>query len=196
MPTRNSPNSINLLMRPLIHLCAFSLFLSSPSFAQQAPAPTPATAAPVAAPIAPVTPAPSLGLPNPAAAATAATFHGAAARKAHYKAVYQLNSNDPKVITKTLQALQAALSDPRLKNKLTLELVVFSGGTVALRKSQPYEADVLALQQAGVILAQCENSMRAQNLTKSEMLPYISFVPTANGELIIRQAEGWALVHL
>ena len=62
--------------------------------------------------------------------------------------------------------------------------------------NQPYEADVLALQQAGVILAQCENSMKAQNLTKEDMLPYISYVPTANGELIIRQAEGWSLVHL
>ena len=37
--------------------------------------------------------------------------------------------------------------------------------------------------------------MNAYKLTKTDMLPYISIVPTGNGELIIRQAEGWALVH-
>ncbi|MDJ0367597.1 DsrE family protein [Hymenobacter sp. H14-R3] len=176
-------------MKPLLHYPApaaalLLALLGNPSQAQ------------TAAPAAPMAPAPTLGAPNAAAAAQAARFHGATARKGHYRAVYQLNSSDPKLITKTLQAMQAAVADPRLKGKLALELVVFSGGTVALRKNQPYEADVLALQQAGVILAQCENSMKAQNLTPDEMLPYISFVPTANGELIIRQAEGWALVHL
>ena len=73
--------------------------------------------------------------------------------------------------------------------------MVFSGGTVVFRKDQPYEADVLYLQQAGVVLAQCQNSLKAYKLTKDDMLPYISIVPTGNGELIIRQAEGWALVH-
>ena len=189
-------------MKRLLHYPApaaalLLVLLGNPSQAQTS-APTPvATGTSVAtAPAAPTGPAPVLGPPNAAAASQAARFHGAVARKAHYRAIYQLNSNDPKVIAKTLQALQAALADPRLKGKLALELVVFSGGTVALRKNQPYEADVLALQQAGVILAQCENSMKAQNLTKEDMLPYISYVPTANGELIIRQAEGWSLVHL
>ncbi len=168
------------------------LALLGASARAQAPASAPASAPPGPASV----PAPVLGAPNAAAAAQAARFHGATARKAHYRAIYQLNSGDPKVIAKTLQALQAALADPRLKGKLALELVVFSGGTTVLRKNQPYEADVLALQQAGVILAQCENSMKAQNFTPADMLPYISLVPTANGELIIRQAEGWALVHL
>ena len=180
---------------------AFMLALLGAPARAQTPAVTPATAtAPTSAP-SPATPpagapAPVLGVPNAAAATQAAQFHGAPARKAHYRAIYQLNSNDPKIIGRTLQALQAALSDPRLKGKLELELIVFSGGTTAMRKNQPYEADVLALQQAGVILAQCENSMKAQNLTLADMLPYISIVPTANGELIIRQTEGWALVHL
>ncbi|MBW3127131.1 hypothetical protein [Hymenobacter profundi] len=177
-----------LLQYPALAAALMLSLLGSPSQAQT-------TAAAPAAP-APAGPAPVLGSPNPAAAIHAARFHGATARKAHYRAIYQLNSNDPKVIAKTLQALQAALADPRLKGKLALELVVFSGGTAAFRKNQPYEADVLALQQAGVILAQCENSMKAQSLTKDDMLPYISYVPTANGELIIRQAEGWSLVHL
>ena len=160
----------------------------------QTPATMPAT--PPAAPPA-TTPAapPVLTPPNAAFAAKAASFAGAPATQKHYRAVYQLDSSDPKLINQTLHNMKNALEDPRLKGKLELELVVFSGGTVVFKKDQPYEADVLALQQAGVILAQCANSMKAYKLTKDDMLPYISIVPTGNGELIIRQAEGWALVH-
>ena len=139
--------------------------------------------------------APVLTPPNAAFAAKAASYTGAPATKGHYRAVYQLDSSDPKLISQTLHNMKNALDDPRLKGKLELELVVFSGGTVVFRKDQTYEADVLALQQAGVVLAQCANSMKAYKLTKEDMLPYISVVPTGNGELIIRQAEGWALVH-
>jgi len=153
----------------------------------QTPAQTPAAA--------PAAPAPVLTPPNAAFAAKAASFAGALATQKHYRAVYQLDSSDPKLINQTLHNMKNALEDPRLKGKLELELVVFSGGTVVFKKDQPYEADVLALQQAGVILAQCANSMKAYKLTKDDMLPYISIVPTGNGELIIRQAEGWALVH-
>ena len=155
----------------------------APAFAQTTPAPATASSAPALPP------------PNAAVAAKAARFGGAPATKAHYRAVYQLDSDDPKLISKTLHNMRNALNDPRLKGKLELELVVFSGGTVAFKKDQPYEADVLALQQAGVILAQCQNSLNAYKLTKADLLPYVSVVPTGNGELIIRQAEGWVLVH-
>jgi intracellular sulfur oxidation DsrE/DsrF family protein len=126
-------------------------------------------------------------------AAKAAQFRGVPATKAHYGAVYQLDSDDLRRISKTLHNMQNTLHDPRLKGKL--ELVVFSGGTLAFKNDQPYEADVLALQQAGVILAQCQNSLNAYKLTKTDLLPYVSVVPAGNGELIIRQAEGWVLVY-
>jgi uncharacterized protein len=180
-------------MRPLFFASlATALLLTGTALtaAAQTPAATPA-AAPAATPA----PTPVLTPPNAAFAAKAAGYTGAPATKGHYRAVYQLDSSDPKLINQTLHNMKNALEDPRLKGKLELELVVFSGGTVVFRKDQPYEADVLALQQAGVVLAQCANSMKAYKLTKEDMLPYISVVPTGNGELIIRQAEGWALVH-
>ena len=172
-------------MRPkLFASLATALLLTGTALtaAAQTPASTP-TATPVLTP------------PNAAFAAKAAGYSGAPATKGHYRAVYQLDSSDPKLINQTLHNMKNALDDPRLKGKLELELVVFSGGTVVFRKDQPYEADVLALQQAGVVLAQCANSMKAYKLTKDDMLSYISIVPTGNGELIIRQAAGWVLVH-
>lgn len=178
-----------LTLRPLLTalLLIGAAFTATAQTPATMPAPPPATA--------PATTAPVLTPPNAAFAAKAAQFQGAPATKAHYRAVYQLDSSDPKLINQTLHNMKNALEDPRLKGKLELELVVFSGGTVVFRKDQPYEADVLALQQAGVVLAQCANSLKAYKLTKDDLLPYISIVPTGNGELIIRQAEGWALVH-
>lgn len=173
-----------LTFRPL--LTALLLAGAALTATAQTSATMPAT--PAAAP-------PALTPPNAAFAAKAASFAGAPATQKHYRAVYQLDSSDPKLINQTLHNMKNALEDPRLKGKLELELVVFSGGTVVFKKDQPYEADVLALQQAGVILAQCANSLKAYKLTKDDMLPYVSIVPTGNGELIIRQAEGWVLVH-
>ncbi len=176
-------------------LAALLLASATHRAAAQTPTPVPSQTPAQMPAAAPAAPAPVLTPPNAAFAAKAASFAGAPATQKHYRAVYQLDSSDPKLINQTLHNMKNALEDPRLKGKLELELVVFSGGTVVFKKDQPYEADVLALQQAGVILAQCANSLKAYKLTKDDMLPYISIVPTGNGELIIRQAEGWVLVH-
>ena len=123
------------------------------------------------------------------------TFEGATADQAQYHAIYQLDSDDPKLIQQTLRNISNALEDGRLKGKLTVELIAFSGGTAVYRKDQPYEAQLTALKQKGVILAQCLNTMRERKISKDELLPIVSYVPSGNGELIIRQAQGWALVH-
>ncbi|MCR5890827.1 DsrE family protein [Hymenobacter sp. J193] len=91
--------------------------------------------------------------------------------------------------------MKNALADPRLQGKLQLELVVFGGGVDVFRKSQPYEAELRALQQQGVLLAQGQNTMKERQISPDELFAFIAYVPTGNGELIIRQQQGWALVH-
>jgi uncharacterized protein len=54
---------------------------------------------------------------------------------------------------------------------------------------------LLALQKRSVILAQCENTIEERKISKDELWPFISFVPSGNGEIIIRQYQGWATVH-
>lgn len=122
-------------------------------------------------------------------------FHGAVAGKKVYKAVYQLNTDDDKKILATLKNINNALEDPRLKGKLGIELVVHGGGVVAFKKDSPYEQQLLALQKKGVILVECENTLKERNISKDELLGFISFVPSGNGELIIRQNDGWAIIH-
>ncbi len=121
-------------------------------------------------------------------------FTGAKAGKKMYHAIYQLDVNDPKRIEKVIRNINNALNDPRLTGRLTIELVAFSGGTDALIKGSKYEQDLIALVEKGVIVAQCNNTLKERKITREELYDFIAIVPSGNGELILRQAEGWAIV--
>ena len=122
-------------------------------------------------------------------------FHGAEATKPRYRVAYQLNTDDSTKIRSTLRNIQNAMSDPRLRGKLDVELVVHGSGVEVYRKNKPYEKVLQHLQKQGVILAMCENTMRGENISRDELLPFLSYVPSGNGELIIREQEGWAILH-
>jgi intracellular sulfur oxidation DsrE/DsrF family protein len=121
-------------------------------------------------------------------------FTGAKATNKMYHAIYQLDKNDPKVIGKTIRNINNALTDPRLKGKLQIELIAFSGGTDAYLKGGKFENDLKALAEKGVIIAQCENTLHERNISRDQIYDFIGVVPSGNGELIIRQAEGWSVV--
>jgi intracellular sulfur oxidation DsrE/DsrF family protein len=122
-------------------------------------------------------------------------FKGAEATQAHYKALYFLDDIDPKKIKGTLRNIDNALEDVRLKGKLEVELVAFGDGVAVYEKANSYEQTLLALQKKGVILAQCNNTIRERHIDTATLFPFISYVPSGNGEIIIRQAQGWAVVH-
>lgn len=134
---------------------------------------------------------------GPAIAQTSdlSTFHGAEPTKTKYRAAYQLNTSDTLQIISTLLNIQNALNDPRLKGKLDVELVVHGPGVAVFRKESKFEKTLQGLQKQGVILAMCENTMRRNNISHDALFPFISYVPSGNGELIIREQEGWAVIH-
>lgn len=122
-------------------------------------------------------------------------FTGAKATLDHYKALYIINSSDDKRVKGALRNINNALEDPRLKGKLEIELIVFSDGVEIYKKGSPYEETLKQLKSKGVILAQCENTLKERKIDKSALYPFISFVPTGNGEIILRHYEGWAIIH-
>ena len=124
-----------------------------------------------------------------------AAFTGATAKLKHYDALYIINSGDEKKITGTLRNINNALEDPRLKGKLHIELVAFGDGVAVFMKNGPFEQKLKDLQAKGVILAECSNTVRERNIDKNDLFPFISYVPSGNGEIILRQYEGWATVH-
>jgi len=122
-------------------------------------------------------------------------FTGAKATLKHYNALYILDDKDDKKIRGTLRNINNALEDPRLKGKITIELIAFGDGVELYKKTNPYDSLLTSLQKKGVILAQCSNTIRERHISKDELWPYINYVPTGNGEIIIRQYQGWATVH-
>lgn len=121
-------------------------------------------------------------------------FTGAKAELTGYKAIYQLDTNDPKIINKAIRNINNALEDPRLKGKINIELVAFSGGTEAMLKGSNYETQLKDLFNKGVILSQCRNSLIEKGLNENSIYDFVSIVPTGNGELIIRGSQGWVII--
>ena len=46
----------------------------------------------------------------------------------------------------------------------------------------------------GVELAQCANSLYEGHIPVSKLYPFIKIVPSAQGEIILRESEGYALL--
>lgn len=123
------------------------------------------------------------------------TLTGAVASLKEYKALYILNDSGDKKIRAVIRNINNALEDPRLKGKLRVELVTFGDGVELFKRTNHYDTLLTVLQSKGVLLVQCENTLRERKIQKSELWPFVSFVPSGNGEIIIRQYEGWAVVH-
>lgn len=122
-------------------------------------------------------------------------YPGAVPKKKAYKAIYQLDSNDPKIIEKAIRNINNVLKDPRLKGHLQVELVAFSGGTEAyFKKNSQYEKPLKDLVEKGVIVAQCLNTLEEKHIAKEELFDFIGYVPSGNGELILRANEGWVII--
>lgn len=132
---------------------------------------------------------------KPAIAQTSAKFTGAVPQLGHYKALYFVDDTASAKISMTLRNIDNALEDPRIKGKVEIELVAFSGGYTMFLKSGKYEKQLQALQKKGVVLAQCENTLRERKIDKATLFDFIGFVPSGNGEIIIRGGEGWSIVH-
>ena len=122
------------------------------------------------------------------------TFTGAKATRKMYHAIYQMDNNDPKIIEKTIRNINNALTDPRLVGKIEIELIAFSGGTDAYMLGSKYENDLRALVEKGVIVSQCNNTLKERKITREQLYDFIAIVPSGNGELIIRQADGWSVI--
>lgn len=123
------------------------------------------------------------------------TFNGAHANLKQYNVLYVLNESGDKKIKAVLRNINNALEDPRLKGKLKVELVAFGDWVELFKISNHYDTLLNILQKKGVIIAQCENTLKERKISKDELYPFISFVPSGNGEIIIRQYQGWAIVH-
>ncbi len=121
-------------------------------------------------------------------------YTGADTQKEQYKAVYQLDTDNPDIVKKAFRNINNLLKDPRLSGKLEVELVTFSGGTEVMRKDNQYEEQLLGLIEKGVRVVQCLNSLEERGYKKDELFDFIGYTPSGNGELVILNNEGWTVI--
>jgi intracellular sulfur oxidation DsrE/DsrF family protein len=112
----------------------------------------------------------------------------------HYRVVFSVTHNDPHVwneVFGNFHNIEHALGPKNVK----IEMVVYSDAIAMLRWDSLVANKVQNALDDGVKIVACENTMKAQNLTRSDMLPGIGYVPAGIVELIKLQAKGWAYIR-
>lgn len=109
-----------------------------------------------------------------------------------YHAIYVISANNKIKMNKIIDNIKNALNDPRLKGHIKIELMAFSAGTHLYFKGNGREKALLQLKKMGVELAQCANSLYELHIPISKLYPFIKIVPSAQGEIILRESEGYA----
>ncbi|MDB5855777.1 MAG: hypothetical protein JWR22_3818 [Herminiimonas sp.] len=133
----------------------------------------------------------SFGMQVHAADAAVAPTTQASAR---HKVVVQVSESDPKKWELALNNVRNLQVDLGQANT-DIEIVAYGPG-IGMLKSDSVVAQRIhdALGEHTAIVA-CENTMRAQRLTKADMLPSIGYVPSGVVEIMRRQESGYTYLR-
>lgn len=137
----------------------------------------------------------SLISPAPIRAADPASASVPPAVNRAHRVVVELTSADPKVWSGALnnfenlrQALGAATQ---------VELVAHGNGLGFLLQTNTAQVPRMkTLADAGVRFAACRNTMRRQHVSAEALLPFVVTVDSGVAEIVRRQDDGWAYLHL
>lgn len=76
-----------------------------------------------------------------------------------------------------------------------VEVVGHSKGLGMLMATNKGLADRMKkLADDGVVFAACENTMKKKNVTKDQLLPFVTTVDSGVAEVVRRQEQGWAYI--
>lgn len=70
------------------------------------------------------------------------------------------------------------------------------GLPVIVAKESMVASDVDALVKRGVIFVACENTMEKKEISKEDLLPGVTTVPSVIAELVLKQEQGWIYVKI
>lgn len=110
------------------------------------------------------------------------------------KLVIQVSDNDPAKWSLALNNAQNALNELGA-DTVALEIVVFGPGIGMLKGDSPVATRIAAALKGGMQIVACENTLKAQKLTRANMLPDIGYVPAGVVELMRKQQQGFAYIR-
>lgn len=78
--------------------------------------------------------------------------------------------------------------------KAQVEVVFHSNGIFMVMGEKTKYAKELQdfAEQKAIKLVVCENTMKQKKIVRSQLLPFVSTVPMAIGEIVIKQEQGWS----
>ena len=125
-----------------------------------------------------------------------ASLHAVAANASanKEKVVMQVSEADPakwNLVLNNAKNIQQAYG----ADNIDVEIVVFGPGIGMLKADSVTASRVDEAKKANVTIVACENTMKASKLTKADMLPETSYVPSGVVELIKQQRAGYAYIR-
>jgi intracellular sulfur oxidation DsrE/DsrF family protein len=114
------------------------------------------------------------------------------AQKQH-RVVFEITSADSADYRVVLRSVNNVLKDaPGTK----VEIVCHGPAIFMLVKEKTVLSDIMQELQnkQGVSFAACANSMRKNNLEKSQLIPVATVVPNGVMEVVSKQEEGWSYI--
>lgn len=78
--------------------------------------------------------------------------------------------------------------------KAQIEVVFHSGGILMIVSEKTKYSKELQdyVENKGVTLVGCQNTMKARKLTKDQLLPFAGTVPSGVAEVVLKQEAGWS----
>ena len=82
------------------------------------------------------------------------------------------------------------------KDNVNVELVAnYEGIKIVLKSPNTYVEQIERLEKMGVKFVACSNTMHQKGITKEELVGLVQIVPSGVGELVKKQAQGWAYIR-
>jgi intracellular sulfur oxidation DsrE/DsrF family protein len=112
-----------------------------------------------------------------------------------YRAVFHVDEGNEARVGMALKNIENLIADLGEEN-VQVELVTNGRGVTALVKTpSPHQEQIERLAAKGVRFAACANSLRQAGLTPDTLLGVVEVVPSGVGELVKKQAQGWAYIR-
>ncbi|MEO8739885.1 MAG: DsrE family protein [Casimicrobiaceae bacterium] len=126
-----------------------------------------------------------------ATASEVATAQVAAQRN---RVVIQVSDADPGKWNLALNNAKNIQTDLGATN-VDIEVVAYGPGIGMLKIDSPVAGRIDEASAAGVKVVACENTMKGQKLSRSDMLNGIGYVQAGVVELMSKQQQGWAYIR-
>ena len=117
-----------------------------------------------------------------------------AQQQAVSKVVFQVSDGDPGKWNLTLNNaynLQQELGS----DKVVIEIVAYGPGVGMLKRGSSAGERVTKALRDGIGVVACQNTMKTMQLTETDMLPGIGYVPAGVVELMLKQQHGYAYIR-